>query len=244
MSARKYILVVEDDADLADSIRFNLEREGYRTIHAGDGSAALAAIRRETPDLILLDRMLPIVSGDEVVIALRRDPRTPRIPVIVLSAKSDETDELVGFALGVDDYVRKPFSIKSLIARVAAVMRRHAGSDPGTSPVSQGGFSVDTQRHELLVHGIRVALTSTELRVLRALISAQGSVLSRSELINAAIGLGAAITDRTIDVHILAIRKKIKSALPDAAAENWIHTVRGVGYSFRRPVEMPAVPSE
>lgn len=244
MSIRKHILVVEDDADLAESIRFNLEREGYRTTHANDGSAALSVVRRETPDLIILDRMLPLISGDEVVIALRRDPRTPRIPVIVISAKADEADELVGFALGVDDYIRKPFSMKSLVARVAAVVRRQPPADVQNSPVSQGGFSIDIQRHELMVNGIRVALTGTELRVLRALMSAQGSVLSRSELINAAIGLGAAITDRTIDVHILAIRKKIKSALPDTNAEQWILTVRGVGYTFRRPAETSTVSSE
>jgi len=241
LSTRKHILVVEDDVDLAESIRFNLEREGYRTAHAADGNAALAAVRRDAPDLILLDRMLPMVSGDDVIIALRRDPRTPRIPVIVISAKTDESDELVGFALGVDDYLGKPFSMKTMVARIAAVLRRHSAHETATAPVQFGSYSVDVQRHELMVQGIRVLLTSTELRVIRALMSAQGMVLSRSELINAAIGLGAAITDRTIDVHILAIRKKIKSALPATGEENWIHTVRGVGYSFRRPIETSAL---
>lgn len=235
MPTGKRILVVEDDADLADSIRFHLEREGYRTVHAADGAAALSTVRRETPDLILLDRMLPLVSGDEVLTALRRDPHGPHIPVIVLSAKSDEADELVGFALGVDDYLGKPFSMKSLLARIAAVLRRHTRGESAATPISAGGFHIDVQRHELLVNDTRVSLTGTELRVLRALMSAQGTVLSRSDLINAAIGLGAAITDRTIDVHILSIRKKIKSVLPDSGKEYWIHTVRGVGYSFRRP---------
>ncbi len=223
------ILIVEDETDLADLLRFNLEREGYvcRSVTAGD--AALAEIRRDAPQLVLLDRMLPGLSGDEVVARLKGDPRTAAIPVIVLTAKVDETDQLAGFALGADDYVTKPFSMKVLIARVAAVLRRSDAPVREDDELCIGPVRLVPSFHEVTVEGRPVSLTATEFRLLQALMAARGRVLDRAQLINAAWGSDVVVTDRTIDVHVLALRKKLGSAA------DLIRTVRGVGYAFRQP---------
>lgn len=239
MLRQNHILVVEDDADLAEVLRHNLVREGYSVALSADGLTALAQVRQQSPDLIVLDRMLPHLSGDQVVKALRREPKFSAIPIIIVSAKSDEVDELVGFSLGVDDYVTKPFSIKSLLARIAAVLRRRIMFEGSPESIVVEPFFLDLRRHELTVHGANVALTATELRILRSLMAGRGAVLSRGDLIDDAIGRGAAITDRTIDVHILSIRKKIRQIAPQTQEERWIQTIRGVGYSFRRPPTEP-----
>ncbi len=234
MRTSRTILIVEDETDLAESLRFNLAREGYNVTVAPDGSAALAEIRRTPPDLILLDRMLPRASGDEVVAQVRRDPATTNIPVIMLTAKADESDALVGFALGADDYVTKPFSIKLLIARVAAMFRRAEAAEAESDVLSAGPVRLDVARHELVVNGQAVPATATEFRLMKALMAGGGRVLTRSQLIDSVLGTGVAVTDRTIDVHITALRKK----LGEAAA--WVQTVRGVGYTFRSPTtEVP-----
>lgn len=234
MRTSRTILIVEDETDLAESLRFNLAREGYNVTVAPDGSSALAEIRRMPPDLILLDRMLPRASGDEVVAQVRRDPATTNIPVIMLTAKADESDALVGFALGADDYVTKPFSIKLLIARVAAMFRRAEAAEAESDVLSAGPVRLDVARHELVVSGLAVPATATEFRLMKALMAGGGRVLTRSQLIDSVLGTGVAVTDRTIDVHITALRKK----LGEAAA--WVQTVRGVGYTFRSPTtEVP-----
>jgi len=229
MRVGKTILVVEDEADLAKTLRFNLEREGYHCRCVADGRDAVADARRDPPDLLLLDRMLPGISGDEVLQQLKREPLTASIPTIMLTAKSEETDALVGFALGADDYVTKPFSIKVLLARISALFRRTEPAEVGGEVIAIGPVRIDSGRHELHVNGQAVSLTAMEFRVLRTLMGANGRVLSRSQLIESTLGMGVAVTDRAIDVHITALRKK----LGDAAA--WVQTVRGVGYTYREP---------
>ncbi len=229
----KAVLVVEDEADLANTLAFHLKRSGYDCRLAGDGQTALAEAQRQPPDLIVLDRMLPRVSGDDVAMRLRSDPRTARIPILMLTAKAEETDELVGFALGADDYVRKPFSIKLLLARIQALLRREQVLSETADVLTAGPLVLDRGRHEVTIAGRPVALTAMEFRLLGALMAARGRVLSRNQLIDAALGMGAAVTDRTIDVHIAALRKKL------GAAHNWLHTIRGVGYAFRSPTPEP-----
>ncbi len=229
MEGRPTILIVEDEVDLADLLCYHLEREGYVCRRADDGELALAEALRQPPELIILDRMLPKLSGDEVATRLKRDSRTAAVPIIMLTAKVEDEDELVGFALGADDYVRKPFAVKLLLARVAAVLRRKKTGAAQREVLSVGPITLDHGRHEVRVDGQRLDLTATEFRVLGALMAARGRVLSREQLIDAAIGLGAAVTNRAMDVHIAAVRKK----LDDAA--DCIQTIRGVGYAFRLP---------
>ncbi len=225
----KNILIVEDETDLADLIGFNLEREGYHCRRVRDGASALAEARRQPLDLILLDRMLPGLSGDDVALQLKRDSRTSSIPIIMLTAKAEEADELVGFALGADDYVTKPFSMKLLLARISAVFRRTDTSPSGREVLREGPVTVDLARYLVTLDDEPVAVTATEFRILRALMAAGGRVLDRNRLIDVALGNETVVTNRTIDVHVTSLRKKLGSAA------GWIHTVRGIGYAFRRP---------
>ncbi len=231
MKTPKTILVVEDETDLRELIGFNLEREGYQCRQAADGDQALAEIAKAIPHLVILDRMLPNTSGDEVLAQLRRDERTAAIPVLMLTAKVDESDELVGFAMGADDYVTKPFSMKALIARVGALIRRSREEtfDGQKSVVSSGPVMLDVERHSVSVEGVAITLTATEFRLLNAIMSAGGRLRSREQLIDAALGPDVAVVDRTIDVHIAALRKKLGSAA------SWVQTVRGAGYIWRTP---------
>lgn len=231
MSKSKSILIVEDEADLANLVRHHLEREGYSCRTAVDGRMALTEIRRSAPDLILLDRMLPGMTGDEVLSQIRHENRGGSIPVIMLTAKVEESDQLIGFALGADDYVSKPFSMKLLLARVAAHLRRTDAGELEPEVLSIGPIVLDMGRHEVTVDGRPAVLTATEFRMLRALMAANGRVLSRSQMIDTVLGTGVAVTDRTVDVHITAVRKKLLHA------GAWIQTIRGVGYAFRKPDE-------
>lgn len=231
MKTPKAILVVEDETDLRELIGFNLEREGYQCRQAADGDEALAELAKAIPHLVILDRMLPNTSGDEVLVQMRRDQRTAAIPVLMLTAKADESDELVGFAMGADDYVTKPFSMKALIARVAALLRRsrEGPSDGEKSVLSSGPVMLDTERHCVSVEGAAITLTATEFRLLKAIMSAGGRLRSREQLIGSALGPNVAVVDRTIDVHVAALRKKLGSAAA------WVQTVRGAGYIWRAP---------
>ncbi|MGQ9651912.1 MAG: response regulator [Phycisphaerae bacterium] len=228
MAARKKsILIVEDEADLAELIRHNLEHEGYTCRLASNGGSALAETVARPPDLILLDRMLPGMSGDEFITHLKRDNRVASIPVIMLTAKAEEADQLVGLSLGADDYITKPFSMKLLLARVAALFRRMEIASTDQEVLTRGPVSLDSSRHEVTVAGSKVQLTATEFRLLRALMAANGRVLTRAHLIEIIMGVGVAVTDRTIDVHVAALRKKLNKAA------RWLQTIRGVGYAFR-----------
>jgi DNA-binding response OmpR family regulator len=227
--ARKKVLIVDDEKDIVDLVAYNLGRNGYDTLTASDGNDALESASRNSPDLIILDLMLPGIDGMEVARRLKADAKTASIPIVMLTAKGEETDVVVGLTLGADDYVTKPFSMKVLLARVSSVLRR-SETGPGTAEggtLRAGPLSIDTFKHEVLVNEEAIKLTLTEFKLLSALLSARGRVLTRDQLMDKAMGTDVFVTDRAIDVHITAIRKK----LGDAA---WlVNTVRGVGYRLR-----------
>lgn len=228
MDHRQGILLIEDETDLAEMLRYNLEREGFECRTASDGVAAIEEIQKKAPDLVILDRMLPRRSGDDVATAILREPDTSHIPIIMLTAKAEETDQLVGFALGAVDYITKPFSMKLLVARVRAALRRRAPVQ--SRQVFQAGpITLDTERFEVTVNGDAAPLTATEFRILKTLMDAEGRVLDRTRLIDAVLGPTVAVTDRTIDVHIAGLRKKL------GEGASWVQTIRGVGYTFREP---------
>jgi DNA-binding response OmpR family regulator len=223
----KRVLVVEDERDLAELLVYNLKRAGHEVTAVHDGRSALNRISVETPDLVILDLMLPELSGTEVASRIRTNPVTAGVPIIMVTAKADEVDQLVGLSVGADDYVTKPFSMKVLLARVEAVLRRAGeGAAAGTGVLRLGPVEINLDTHRVQVSGQVVQFTLTEFRILVALIQAQGKVLSRATLMGRAMGPGVMVTERTIDVHVTAIRKK----LGDAGAR--IRTVRGVGYSI------------
>lgn len=225
---RKRVLVVDDERDLTELISFNLQRNGYEVLVANSGTDALETARRELPDLLVLDLMLPGIDGTEVTRRLKSDPRTEAIPIIMLTAKGEETDIVVGLTLGADDYVTKPFSMKVLLARLATVLRRTEAPAPVEQGLLRAGpVSIDTSKHEVQVNDQPVRFTLTEFKLLAALVGARGRVLTRDQLMDKAMGTDVFVTDRAIDVHVTAIRKKLGEA-------SWlIHTVRGVGYRLR-----------
>jgi len=219
------ILVVEDEPPLAELLTYNLRREGYEVALAGDGRDGLAKARTALPDAIILDLMLPVLGGLEVCRELRAGERTRAIPVLILTAKSDESDQVVGFSLGADDYVTKPFSVKVLLQRVKALLRRADAPAAEAAVLEHAGVRVDRDRHEVTVEGAAVDLTRTEFRLLECLVRQPGRVFTRAQLMDAAMG-EVAVLERTIDVHVKSLRRKF--VRPD-----YIETVRGVGYRFR-----------
>lgn len=229
---KKKILVVDDEKDIVEMIAFNLQRNGYDVITAHNGNDALDLAEQQAPDLILLDLMMPGLDGTEVTRRLKADPRTKKIPLVMLTAKSEETDVVVGLTLGADDYVAKPFSMKILLARLTTVLRRaeSGNGSPADEPgnlLRAGPLTIDASKHEAAINGESIKLTLTEFKLLTALVTARGRVLSRDQLMDKAMGTDVFVTDRAIDVHITAIRKKLGDA-------NWlIHTVRGVGYRLQ-----------
>ena len=227
MQEIRNILVVEDELDLAELLRYNLNVSGHKAEVVHDGRAALEAVAAKKPDLIILDVMLPGLDGVEVAKRLKKDTNTSGVPIIMLTAKSSEADQIRGLDAGADDYVTKPFSIRVLLARVDAVLRRAAKEPGASSTIVLGPVRIDTDRHEAFCADEAIRLTLTEFRLLAALMQAPGRVLSRRGLISNAIGPGITVTERTIDVHVAAIRKK----LGDHGA--MIQTVRGVGYRIQ-----------
>jgi len=229
-AARRRVLVVDDERDIVDMIAYNLGRNGYEAVIAYDGNQALEIIDKQAPDLIILDLMLPGLDGMEVARRLKAEPRTARIPILMLTAKGEETDVVVGLTLGADDYVTKPFSLKVLLARVGNVLRRTdtSAATPGEGgTLRTGPLRIDTFKHEVFIDDEPVKLTLTEFKLLSALVGARGRVLTRDQLMDKAMGSDVFVTDRAIDVHVTAIRKKLGGA-------SWlVHTVRGVGYRLR-----------
>lgn len=223
------ILIVEDDRSLAEVLEYNLRQNGYQTLVANDGQDGLRQARLRSPDLIVLDLMLPMVDGLEICRRLRADPVTRNILVLMLTAKSEETDEVVGFSVGTDDYVAKPFSVKVLLERIRALLRRRDGDDAGGNVLVSQGVMVDRERHRVTVDEKLLDLTPSEFGLLAALVRQPGRVFSRSELIDAALGGDSLVLERTIDVHVRSLRKKLG---PHAVL---VETVRGVGYRFRDP---------
>jgi two-component system phosphate regulon response regulator PhoB len=221
------VLIVEDDRSLADILAYNLKQAGYEVLAAYDGQDGLTQAQIKSPDIVILDVMLPILDGLDVCRRLRADPTTRDILVMMLTAKSDETDELIGFTLGADDYVTKPFSVKVLLERVKALQRRRGYELSDEDVVASMGVLVDRTRYRATADGSPVQLTRSEFRLLDTLIRQPGRVFKRSELIDAALGEDTIVLERTIDVHIRALRRKL------GTRSDVIETVRGVGYRFR-----------
>lgn len=222
---RGRILVIEDDRSLAEVLAYNLRQAGYEVTVAHDGQDGLNQARRRRPHLVLLDLMLPVVDGLDVCRQLRSDPYTKETKIIMVTAKSDETDEVVGFTLGADDYVTKPFSVKVLLERIKAILRR-SQDEHSSNLLAVHDVVLDLDKFRVTVAGEPVPLTRTEFRLLEALMRQPGRVFDRSELIEAAIGDDSMVLERTIDVHIRALRRKL------GEAARYIQTVRGVGYRF------------
>ncbi|MEM8947142.1 MAG: response regulator [Planctomycetota bacterium] len=226
------ILIVEDDASLAEVLDYNLSQEGYATAVARDGHQGLREMRLRCPDLVVLDLMLPMIGGLEVCRQLRADPATQEVLVLMLTARSEESDQLVGFSVGADDYVTKPFSVKVLLQRINALLRRkEQGTGDRDILVSQG-IMIDRRRHRATVGDIPLDLTPSEFGLLSAFVRQPGRAFTRAELIDVALGDDAIVLERTIDVHIRALRKKLLSSA------DLIQTVRGIGYRFRDPADV------
>lgn len=226
---RVKIALIEDEPDILEVMEYNLQREGYAVLSRTDGEEGLDLVRKEAPDLVLLDLMLPGLDGLEVCRRLKADPLTRSTPVIMVTAKGEESDIVLGLGMGADDYVTKPFSPKELVARVKAVLRRGPlREDRGAGErIEREGLVVDAGRHEVLVKGKAVPFTATEFRLLRFLASHPGRVFTRDHLLSRVIGEDAVVIDRNIDVHVRSIRKKI------GPHRDLIETIRGVGYRFQ-----------
>jgi two-component system phosphate regulon response regulator PhoB len=226
--AREIILVVEDEEDIRELLRFHLVRDGYSVTTAASGEEALRAVARKAPNLVLLDLMLPGVSGLDVCRALKGEPRTRGISVVMVTARGEESDVVAGLELGADDYIVKPFSLKVLVSRVRAVLRRRQTVPTDESaPLRVHGIEINPGRHEVRVAGKPVEMTFSELRILHTLARQPGWVLTREQIVDAVRGADYAVTDRAVDVQIVGIRKKL------GARADCIETVRGVGYRFR-----------
>ena len=226
--ANPKILVVEDEPNQVELIEFNLNSEGYEVIVAQDGEEALNLAEEENPDLILLDWMLPKVSGIEVCRQLRRSKMTREIPIVMLTARSEESDKIRGLDIGADDYITKPYSIKELLARVRAAMRRPAASVI-SDQLTVGKIVVDLQKHLVAIDGLQVNLGPTEYRLLVTLMQSPERVFSRNQLLDNVWGISADVDTRTVDVHVARLRKVIEVG----ANKNIIRTVRGFGYALK-----------
>lgn len=226
--AKERILVVDDEEDILELVRFNLAREGYPVICTASGEDALKIARKEHPDLIVLDLMLPGIDGLDVAKTLKNEPKTRDIPIIMLTAKGEEADIVTGLELGADDYVTKPFSPRILVARVRAVLRRGVPELPEDESVLKvHNLLIHPGRREVLVNGEQAQLTFTEFGILNYLARRPGWVFTRSQIVDAVRGDDYPVTDRSVDVQIVGLRKKL------GPAGKYIETVRGVGYRFR-----------
>ncbi len=225
----KKILLVDDDPVLIDTLRYRLSQEGFEIITAGDGVRGLDLARREHPDLLVLDLMLPELDGFDVCRILRRDFN---VPILMLTARENEMDKVMGLELGADDYLTKPFSLKEFIARIRALLRRAGSWEKPERPtlLTADGVQVDTARREVICRGQRVLLKPKEFDLLAYLLVNKGLALSRDRLLEKVWGYESAVDTRTVDVHIRWLREKIE---PDASHPQLIETVRGLGYRFR-----------
>ncbi len=227
------IVIVEDEQDLLDSLEYSLRREGYQVRGATTGKAALELASQEpVPDLVLLDLMLPDISGVEVCRKLRAQERTAKVFVMMVTARAEEIDRVVGFEVGADDYVVKPFSTRELLLRIKAILRRGRGDDQPSEQVSFGRLRVDESAHRVWVDEQEVVLTALEFRLLTTLVERRGRAQTRDMLLQTVWGIEADITTRTVDTHVKRLREKL------GPAGVYVETLRGVGYRFRsRPDE-------
>jgi two-component system phosphate regulon response regulator PhoB len=236
MNAKPRILIVEDEPPILDALTYNFQKENFDVSVAVDGREALQKVQAQLPDVVLLDLMIPPPDGLQVCRQLRSEPRTKNIRILMLTAKDEETDEIVGFNMGADDYVAKPFRVKPLIERVKALLRRPPGEEEEREQLSIDGIDIDRTQHIVKLHREELPLTPTEFRLLWTLARQPGRTFSRNELLDCCRGEDANSMERTIDVHIRALRKK----LLDRA--DVIETIRGIGYRFKPPrtAERPA----
>lgn len=223
----KTVLIVEDDEDILELLAYNLQNAGFSPVTSQDGHDALAQVKRTTPILIILDIMLPGLDGFEVCKELKRNPKTSNIPVIMLTARGEEVDRIVGLELGADDYVVKPFSPRELILRVRAVLKRATPEAPQKQFLQRGGLSVDLEAHRAELDGQELALTATEFKLLSELFRSQGRVQTRDQLLNTVWGYEFEGYARTVDTHIRRLRQKL------GPYSEMVETVRGVGYRFK-----------
>ena len=226
--AKESILVVEDEDDIRELLRYNLAKEGYQVTGSASGEEALKAVRVAMPDLMLLDLMLPGLDGLEVCRSLKQDPQTRNLPIVMLTAKGEEADIVAGLELGADDYVTKPFSLRVLLARLRAVLRRRSAPPPSeTAPLALHEIVIHPGRHEVLVQGRPVDLTATEFRLLNLLARRPGWVFTRSQIVNEVHGDDYPVTERAVDVQMVSLRKKL------GPLGQYLETVRGIGYRFK-----------
>lgn len=225
--ANIHILIVEDDADISEMIDYNLKKEGFKTRIASDGNEALVILQSHNFDLVLLDLMLPEIDGLEICKKLRADKKTKRLPIIMLTAKSQEADKVIGLELGADDYVTKPFSPREIIARIKAVLRRTQKTLNEEKMIVVGDLSIDVERHLVKVSNDEVVFTSTEFKLLVFLAQKAGTVVSREVILDNVFGYSSGVYDRTVDTHIKSLRKKL------GKAKDYIETIRGFGYRVR-----------
>lgn len=223
------ITIVEDEEDIREILEYTLTREGFTVACAADGSTGLEMIRSAPPDLVLLDLMLPDVEGLEICRQLKADPSTSEVAIIMVTAKGEESDIVLGLGLGADDYIPKPFSARELVARTRSVLRRvqRPGEDQAEDKVIlRGELKIDPARHKVWIHGERVDLTATEFKILHLLASHPGRIFSRSQILSESRGEFAAAFDRSVDAHVRTVRKKLGDL------RDLIETVRAVGYRF------------
>ena len=229
--AKKKILVVEDDRDISELITYNLEREGYEIACLYDGGQVVDFVNKRKPELIVLDLMLPEVDGIEICRTLKSDAATKQIPIVMLTAKSEEADVVVGLQMGADDYITKPFSPKVLIARIKAIVRRTADMQVSSSSVENvrnfGDLNIDLLKHKISYKDQEIKLTSIEFDIVEFLSRSPGRVWSREQILDNVWKEGKFIIDRAVDVHVRGLRKKL------GKAKQYIETVRGVGYRFK-----------
>ena len=224
---KEKILIVDDEADILTLLEYNLEKAGFKVISANDGPDAVEITKREKPDLIILDIMLPSMEGTEVCKILKSGDATRHIPIIMLTAKGEEVDRVVGFELGADDYITKPFSPRELILRVKAVLKRKRGQEQEAKIINAGSVTIDVERSLATADGKVLKLTAIEFKLLLALAKSDGRVLSRDALLDRVWGTEVYITDRTVDTHIRRLREKL------GKSSKYIETARGFGYRFR-----------
>jgi two-component system, OmpR family, phosphate regulon response regulator PhoB len=228
------ILIVDDEPDITSTVQFNLQAEGFRTLVADTGEQGLALANSEPmPDLVILDLMLPDVSGTEVCRRLRQTDTTRRIPIVMLTAKTEPIDRVVGFEVGADDYVTKPFSVRELVLRVKAILRRTEPTEQQVDSFKLGVLQIDVPGHRVWVENQEVMLTALEFRLLVALVKRKGRVQTRDALLNQVWEMASDVTTRTVDTHVRRLRKKL------GRASDYIETLRGVGYRFRPEAQEP-----
>jgi len=224
-----HVLIVDDERDLAQLIDFNLKAAGFSTHVAATGEAALSSAREQRPDLVLLDLMLPDMPGTEVCRQLRSGAHTRDMLIVMLTAKGEEADRVRGFEVGADDYVTKPFSVRELVLRLKAILRRSGPPRDGVAPMTLGPLKLDVSAHRFYVEGKEVTLTALEFRLLEHLMARVGRVQSREQLLEEVWGLSSSLETRTIDTHVMRLRDKL------GPARAFLETVRGVGYRIVDP---------